>query len=795
MKRVKLLPSILLLVLCVGILGMGIFAANPIKSNVTGTISVTAANSEVEITAYLNKVEEASKISDTFVTRKGATILLNNSALKFDAGSVNAAQDLHKKNIILQIKNNSQVKDLGAYFLTGTIGANGTQLTNIATNKQLDGKMGETLVEDVVSARFTHYTQIPKGETANITMELMLNNIYYEEINVPVNLSVNIEEYDPSLAIVSDGTAWHSGTEEPTNALGETYDFYLDTDDYNIYKKEESGWVLIANIKGDMANIEINESGYWVINGIVTEHMATTDNLENAIGDIFEMDNSVFEENYESYPGGFNKWDRTSSTFSGWGGSIGKPQTFNSLRWKVKARAAEITKIKVYLFEESYAGTILYEEELAVHVYPYEESEIQWNLPEIETNSKNINYYFAYGCDAYCDGMTNYRQDSIPETENRVYSSYFVNYATSYTSLQQTTDYVYFYIKAGMIVDEYRIKDSVVKDLLNNNYVTTFTNNNILLPNKIYGFAGQTIQLYFENIIAYELSDVHIMVDSGQKGNQYYNRWEYTPTGAETINLRISVFNRNFDLLCQKDINFTIISSTIETSAKVLVIGDSTVNAGHETQKMLDLAENDESFDITLLGTRGSGANLHEGRGGWTANSYLNSQTNSGISNAFYNPETSKFDLAYYMNANSYTDVDVVYIQLGINDIFGAKTNSALEEWTQTYISSMTEIINIIHRYDSNIKVIVNLIIPCQLDQDKFTTAYGVTQTVWRYKKNMYFANLALLKTFADTEGVYLSWYNASIDAHNNQGNDVHPKADGYYQLGTQMYYMLKAIS
>ena len=100
-----------------------------------------------------------------------------------------------------------------------------------------------------------------------------------------------------------------------------------------------------------------------------------------------------------------------------------------------------------------------------------------------------------------------------------------------------------------------------------------------------------------------------------------------------------------------------------------------------------------------------------------------------------------------------------------------------------------------IKAYNSEIKVVINLIIPCQLDQDKFTSAYGMTQTAWGFKKNMYFANLELIEKYAESEGIYLSWYNASIDAYTNQGNDVHPQEAGYYQLGTQMYYMLKAIS
>ena len=47
MKRMKLIPSILLLVLCIGVLGLGVYAASPTSNAITGTITVNSANNEV----------------------------------------------------------------------------------------------------------------------------------------------------------------------------------------------------------------------------------------------------------------------------------------------------------------------------------------------------------------------------------------------------------------------------------------------------------------------------------------------------------------------------------------------------------------------------------------------------------------------------------------------------------------------------------------------------------------------------------------------------------------------------
>lgn len=60
-----------------------------------------------------------------------------------------------------------------------------------------------------------------------------------------------------------DGAGWLSGTEAPTQETGgNTGDFYLDEDDFDIYKLTESGWTLIGNIKGsDGAAGEKGEQG------------------------------------------------------------------------------------------------------------------------------------------------------------------------------------------------------------------------------------------------------------------------------------------------------------------------------------------------------------------------------------------------------------------------------------------------------------------------------------------------------------------------------------------------------
>lgn len=315
------------------------------------------------------------------------------------------------------------------------------------------------------------------------------------------------------------------------------------------------------------------------------------------------------------------------------------------------------------------------------------------------------------------------------------------------------------------------------------------------LPPKLYAFANHPIVLYFRNVLDYALSDVYVS-KSGALGNQYDDRWEYTPKTAGIFASALQVYNHDYEELNNHDIRITVKDASEKNTLSVLVIGDSTVDASVETQKMLELARTDEDYSLTLLGTRGTEVNRHEGRSGWTATRYVNEEESAiGVKNAFYNPATKTFDFGYYMESQGYNGVDCVFLQLGINDVFGACTEEDANAAINTYLTNMGVIVDSIHAYSADIKVVINLIIPGEADQDKFGKAYGVSQTAWRYKKNIHEANLALIDKFEGVENVFLSPFNAAIDTVSNMNGDVHPTATGYNQLGAQMYSFMRAIN
>jgi len=72
MKKIKLLPSVLMLALCIGILGIGIYAANPTNNVITGTITVNAANAGIKVEVF----EGQEATGDAFKTATRCTQII-----------------------------------------------------------------------------------------------------------------------------------------------------------------------------------------------------------------------------------------------------------------------------------------------------------------------------------------------------------------------------------------------------------------------------------------------------------------------------------------------------------------------------------------------------------------------------------------------------------------------------------------------------------------------------------------------------------------------------------------------
>ena len=119
--------------------------------------------------------------------------------------------------------------------------------------------------------------------------------------------------------------------------------------------------------------LEISGDGYWIIDGVKTDMKVTgasgsVDGLEH----LFELHEDYFIRDSETC--GNPTWNYTDQSFSGWGGSIGAPQSVETIRFRIRANDKAITKIKVFLTENDKNGTVLYSETLSVDIRPEQDS-------------------------------------------------------------------------------------------------------------------------------------------------------------------------------------------------------------------------------------------------------------------------------------------------------------------------------------------------------------------------------------------------------------------------------------
>lgn len=324
----------------------------------------------------------------------------------------------------------------------------------------------------------------------------------------------------------------------------------------------------------------------------------------------------------------------------------------------------------------------------------------------------------------------------------------------------------------------------------------------IMLPNEIYSVIGHEHNIYFWNII--KCSNIHdytIRVSGANYGSGIKNLGDCVrmkPTAVKKQALSFKIY-KNDALLKEKSTTIKMIADDRPSARKVIFIGDSMVENGYEVAELKKMF----GEDMTFYGTRQGGQRdssdtwqtvYHEGRSSWDSGEYLNKASKNNVTNAFYNPSTSKFDFSYYMDNNtSFSDVTDVFVQLGNND--------ADKMTKEQYVSNIQYIVDDIHKYNSNIKVFV--CVPSPVVNDGY--AYGTRNYVdVQYSKNHLFAcgkhlmeniknavcvpiyqNLDCYNDFPKTEVAFSA---RNPDKHTVCNENVHPSKYGFYKFADTLY-------
>ena len=309
----------------------------------------------------------------------------------------------------------------------------------------------------------------------------------------------------------------------------------------------------------------------------------------------------------------------------------------------------------------------------------------------------------------------------------------------------------------------------------------------VAIPTVVRVLTGGEFSIYYANVISRQNAIFWCGSVSGLTTRRYDDHLSVTANAAGTYPLQWKVYSSGYSLLASGTCTIIAVDNKAVT-ASALVIGDSTVTqGGYICQKLLSCFSA-AGGALTLLGTRGTAPAKHEGRAGWKASDYCTKAADGIYTNPFYD---NGFDFSHYMATQGYTDVGVVVIQLGINDIFYAGLDSFSAAETIGYMDAM---VTSILAYDSSIKVIVDLLTPPNGNTSVFTEKYGTSQIDFVYRLNTIRLSKALMEHFAGNASVVVSPNNCVLNPTQDINDGVHPTEGGYAKLGQTIYETMLGV-
>lgn len=294
------------------------------------------------------------------------------------------------------------------------------------------------------------------------------------------------------------------------------------------------------------------------------------------------------------------------------------------------------------------------------------------------------------------------------------------------------------------------------------------------IPDTVYATVGEPFEIFYNNIVSLPDLTIIFTIPQNIKKNYYNDRIVLTPQTSGDYDITWRVYDREYVFVESGKMKLIARTRNLEDMS-VLVLGDSTVFAGSVTQNMLDIFD-ENNAKLTLYGTMGYGENLYEGRSGWRSYDYCNMYENDGVTNPFYN---DGFDFSYYMNSQNYSDLDAVIIQLGINDV---KRFTFENYSSKKTLEAFDSIISSIEEYDDEIAVIISLPLPSNENVSAYDENFSISSPI-ECRNNVVRLVDELTERYSDTENVYFSAANCSINAANQLEDAVHPTYDGYKKI------------
>lgn len=563
---------------------------------------------------------------------------------------------------------------------------------------------------------------------------------------------------------------------------------------------------------GKDATLWIDEDGYWVINGIKTEYQSegNADYVLKLLSNYFEVKEDEFFPKYET---AINpRWSYTTSIFSGWGGSIGKPESFDAISITVRARAVPITRIKFFLSINDKNGEVILNEVIDVYIDAYESQEIVWKLPnKIENNTENL--YLSFNCDQLCDVYSSFdEQNLIPSNQYQAISSYTTkghlhNFVSQMIEIEGDKCY-YLYTKVGVLKDVLVERESKEKNI------------NVFLSKEYYLTINDNFQLFYRGVVQAVNPYNYCISIKCDKGKAYPRYFEWTPTEDEigSYILEMTIRDDNGYIIGYDETLLKVVKPKEENEMQnVLCIGDSLTANGYwvrEAQRRFnESGGKPEGLNLQYLNFIGTQKSVileqevyHEGYSGWTWTAFC------GENSPFYDEKLKEISFKSYCEKNGFEGIDVVYINLTWNNIgVPFRTDFGINDDQFFYAQ---KILDKIHEEYPNAKIrCLGIQMPSQnggTGNDYgatgwYSDGYGTLVTAMRYNACLEkLCNISKYQNFVkyvDVAGQFDTDYNMpSYQKPVNNRNEttevigtdgIHPTINGHYQIGDAVFRSL----
>ena len=351
-----------------------------------------------------------------------------------------------------------------------------------------------------------------------------------------------------------------------------------------------------------------------------------------------------------------------SNTFTGWASDFNRQasESFNSLR-VIGLKSGELKDLARVNFYVKDASTldVIASADVYVGIGETDYSDVRALLRDASGNEITLNSGNLPS--VYRVGYRGYKEDGSYAVIGHVFGTAAASFTGN--SYYQTTGDAYTAYATLIAVERVALADPVDTDLIKVKLsalpasAVSNTAPELFLPTTIYAAQGKEFNFYFDNAIAQKASDYNVNVEltTGAKHLKECIRIASADVAAGTYPLTLEYRNKVTDLVEASAIcNIQRIAAAQGTglTKKVLVIGDSLINAGVITQTLLDDAG---APNITLQGTRGTAPNLHEGRGGWSIDDY------TGVGRTYYRFTVSGVTVTPAINSSGYTDSSGAY--------------------------------------------------------------------------------------------------------------------------------------